>query len=386
MSILQQIVSTIQTTLFPALESALAAPLGEKGELFVSVVELVRPERFTGALEWAGRGRPRHWRLALLLGFIAKAVWNLPTTRALCDRLAHDPTLRRLCGWERADDVPSEATFSRAFAELARGDLAQRLHEALCREQLADKLWGHASTDATAIVGREKPAPQVKPAAPEAGAQPEEAKPEAPSAPRRKARRGRPRKGEPRPEQPPLKRLALQPGRTLAQNLADLPTACDRGGKRSSKGAARYWTGYKLHLTTLDGQIPVAAILSSASMHDSQAAIPLLQLTRARVTVLYDLMDSAYDAAPIHAVSIMSGHIPIIDPAGRGRQTVPPPPLAPARAIRYRERTAAERVNSDLLDNHGGRVVRVRGPRKVMAHLMLGVLVVAVKGVLGLLT
>jgi hypothetical protein len=377
MSTLQQIVFTTQTTLFPDLEAELAAPLGEKGELFVSVVELLRPERLTGALEWARRGRPRCWRLALLLGFIAKAVWGLPTTRALLDRLAHDSTLRRLCGWERAADVPSEATFSRAFAELARAELAQRLHAALCRDHLAGKLWGHASTDATAIAGREKPAPKPKPAAPEAAAHPEAA--------RRRRRRGRPRQGEGR-ESRPDKRLALQGSRSLAQNLADLPTACDRGAKRGSQGAARYWTGYKLHLTTLDGQIPVAAILSSASLHDSQAAIPLLQMTRERVTVLYDLMDSAYAAWQIRAYSLWIRHIPIIDPAARGRQRDPPPPLAPAQKIRYRERTAAERVNSDLLDNHGGRTVRVRGPAKVMAHLMLGVLVVAVKGVLGLLT
>ncbi|MCY4675106.1 MAG: transposase [Bacteroidetes bacterium] len=31
--------------------------------------------------------------------FLAKAVLNLPTTRALVDRLQSNPTLRRLCGW-----------------------------------------------------------------------------------------------------------------------------------------------------------------------------------------------------------------------------------------------------------------------------------------------
>jgi hypothetical protein len=40
-----------------------------------------------------------------------------------------------LCGWERDADVPSEATHVFAYTELVR-----RLHEALCREQLADKL------------------------------------------------------------------------------------------------------------------------------------------------------------------------------------------------------------------------------------------------------
>ncbi|MCY4536358.1 MAG: toll/interleukin-1 receptor domain-containing protein, partial [Bryobacterales bacterium] len=41
---------------------------------------------------------------------LAKAVFDVPTTRALVERLGHDSQLRRLCGWERAGGLPSEAT------------------------------------------------------------------------------------------------------------------------------------------------------------------------------------------------------------------------------------------------------------------------------------
>ena len=51
--------------------------------------------------------------------FLAKAIFNLPHTRALLDRLAHDRTWRRLCGWEKAAEVPEESVFSRAFSEFA---------------------------------------------------------------------------------------------------------------------------------------------------------------------------------------------------------------------------------------------------------------------------
>ena len=44
-----------------------------------------------------------------------------------------------------------------------------------------------------------------------------------------------------------------------------------------------------------------------------------------------------------------------------------------AEDVRYGERSTAERVNGGLKDNHGGRTVRVRGPAKVMCHLMFGV-------------
>ena len=45
-----------------------------------------------------------------------------------------------------------------------------------------------------------------------------------------------------------------------------------------------------------------------------------------------------------------------------------------AEDVRYGERSTAERFNGGLKDNHGGRIVRVRGPIKVICHLMFGVL------------
>jgi hypothetical protein len=52
--------------------------------------------------------------------FIGKTVWNFDTTSGLIDAIRHRPTLRRLCGWETLGEVPSEATFSRAFDAFAR--------------------------------------------------------------------------------------------------------------------------------------------------------------------------------------------------------------------------------------------------------------------------
>jgi hypothetical protein len=165
--------------------------------------------------------------------------------------------------------------------------------------------------------------------------------------------------------------LDLQPKRTLAENLADLPTACAIGCKRNSKGHQVCWIGYKLHLDTIDGDIPVSAILTSASVNDSQVAIPLAQMTAQRLTSLYDLMDSAYDAPQIHAFSRALGHVPIIDPNPRRGEKIP---LAPAQAQRFQQRTSSERVNSLLKECYGGRFVRVRGAQKVMAHLMFGLI------------
>ena len=151
--------------------------------------------------------------------------------------------------------------------------------------------------------------------------------------------------------------------------MADLPVGCDVGGKRSSKGHQEGWIGYKLHRDTVDGDFPISATLTSASVHDWQAAIPLAQRTAQRVTSLSDLRDRAYDAPQIHAFSRHWGPVPIIDPNPHGGEKLL---FAPAQAQRFKERSASVRVNRLLKERYGGRWVRVRGAAKVMCHLMFG--------------
>ena len=105
----------------------------------------------------------------------------------------------------------------------------------------------------------------------------------------------------------------MQAHRSFEENLEDLPSFCDVGCKKNSKGYKESWIGYKLHLDVIDGDIPLSAILSSASMHDSQAAIPLAQMSAGRATSLYDLADAAYDAKEIREMSTRLGHVAIID-------------------------------------------------------------------------
>lgn len=339
----------LQRDLFPALRDEVGE-LTERDQRFVAVLALVHLELFLVPYAWGGVGRPPLSRHSLALSFIAKAVYNFPTTRHLLDALRARPTLRRLCGYDGVGQIPDEATFSRAFADFATGELAQQMHAALVKDYVAPRLIGHVSRDATAIEGREKVVEVAKPPPPPP------------------QRRGRPKKGEVRPTPPPT-RLELQPTRGLEDNVADLPRHCAVGIKRNSKGYQETWRGYKLHLDSVDGDLAVSAILTAASVHDSQVAIPLAQMTAQRITSLYDLMDAAYDAPQIDAFSRHLNHVPIIDANPRRGD---PMPMAPAQAVRFRERSTAERVNSNLKDNFGGRFVRVRGAVKVMAHLMFG--------------
>ncbi|MEF8716450.1 MAG: transposase [Candidatus Accumulibacter necessarius] len=366
----------VQHELLPELK-AQVGPLTPKLEKVIHTLEWVRIEEFT-AVSWCGVGRPPFERAWLANAFVAKAVLGLTTTVGLIERLMIDRALRRICGFPLHKTLPSEATFSRAFDEFAEGGLSQRVHEALIKEHLGDQLIGHLNRDGTAIEARERPSRKETPASEaaataQAALLPKEERPAETSVPETPAparKRGRPRRGEARPaaKAAPIKRQREQ---TLAQMLEEIPTACDRGTKCNAQGYKNSWRGYKLHLDTADCGVPIAALLSSASMHDSLAAIPLSLISADRVTNLYDLMDAAYCSADLREHSQSLGHVPLIDHNPRRGEKIE---FSPAEAIRYNERTAAERSNARLKDEFGGQTIRVKGDTKVMAHLMFGIL------------
>ena len=183
-------------------------------------------------------------------------------------------------------------------------------------------------------------------------------------------------------KEPEKTRLQQQVTRSLDENVKDLPIYCDWGSKRNSKGKFSTWCGYKFHITTGDGDVPLGAILTSASIHDSQVAIPLMQKVNERATVLYDLADAAYDAKEIHEFSAKLGHIPIIDKNKRNGEIIP---FAPAQKRRYCERSSVERTNSDLKDNYCGTSIRVKGYKKVFSHLMFSLISITVKQMFSML-
>jgi hypothetical protein len=376
--LLNQFQRIMQGFLFPRLQEELG-PLSLKHQHLIAVLGLVQLE--TILAPWSnGVGRPSIHRRAIARAFVAKAIFNLNSTRQLLDRLAVDNSLRRLCGWESVREIPHESQFSRAFAEFANSELPQRLHEALIKTTQQERLIGHISRDSTEIEAREKPVRVPVDAAPI----------------KEIRKRGRPKKGD-QPPPPEPTRLERQTGMTLTEMLDELPRACNVGSKKNSKGYKETWVGYKLHIDAADGQIPISCILTSASLHDSQAAIPLAQMTAQRVTHLYDLMDSAYDAQSIHDYIRSLGQIPIIDVHPRRDQVQKAELQAEAQRckllnfnyaedVRYRERTTVERVNARLKDEFGGRWVRVRGNAKVMCHLMFGILALAADQILRLIT
>ncbi|WP_041193817.1 IS1182 family transposase [Candidatus Symbiobacter mobilis] len=377
--LLMQRWSIVQEELLPELWNEVG-PLTPKLEKVIHTLEWVRLEEYVRA-SWCGLGRPPHERSWLANAFVAKVVLGITTTVGLIERLSVDRSLRRICGFPTQKVLPSEATFSRAFDEFAKARLAERVHEALIQKHLGKELIGHISRDGTAIEARERPcsvkatqAPSSVPTTTPATDAPPASQPTAtvcdtPVAPKR--RRGRPKSGEERQQTAKTSPLARQRIQTLAEMIEEIPTACDRGTKSNAQGYKVSWNGYKLHLDTADCGVPIAALLSSASMHDSRAAIPLSRISAQRVTNLYDLMDAAYCSHDLREDSRNLGHVPLIDHNPRGGEKIE---FLPHEAIRYNERTAAERTNARLKDEFGASHLMVRGATKVMSHLMFGVL------------
>jgi len=347
---LSHIVGTIQKALFKLEEEW--GPLTPLEQQVVRVVEFAEVDRIVGPPRRGWPGRPEKDRRPIARALVAMKVLNVQTHKALVERLQSSPGLRRVCGYDHRREIPSEATFSRVFAEFAELEVPNRIHEAMIKKVYEEHVVGHVSRDSTAIPARER------------------------------AKR-RP-KGEKKPKEKPTRLERQAAGMKLEDMLEDLPKACDHGCKRNSRGNMENWRGYKLHVDWADGGIPLSCILTSASVHDSQVAIPLAEVTKRRVNSCYDIMDSAYDSDVIRQHSLGLGHVPIIERNKRNRRDAPDP-FDPAKAVRYNERTTAERGMGRLKDDLGARAVRVRGAVKVSADLMFAVLALAAARLLHLL-
>ena len=369
----------IQRTFFPDLEHE-AGPIPETLVRLIYILETVHSQKIP-LPERCWTGRPPKSRRGIFNAFVAKAFLKIPTTLHLVERFQSDHHLRLICGFETRGQVPSESVFSRVFAEFAKTQLPQCVHSMLVTSCCSGEVSGHISRDSTAVESREKPEKKSRATEQQIPL---------------KKRKGRPRRGDPQKVKEPS-RVQKQLKMTLEEMLKDLPAVCNCGSKKNSQGFTETWIGYKLHVDTADRGIPVSAILTSASLHDSQVAIPLATMTAGRVQNFYDCMDSAYDQPEITDYSRQLGHIPLIDVNprrdGELKNNIESEEKArttlnwkPADAIRYNARSGAERTNARLKDEFGGRTVQVKGHAKVYCHLMFGILVLTADQLMRLMT
>lgn len=123
------------------------------------IFEVVRIEEHVSAPVEGIRGRKQIDRRPIARAFLAKAVMNLNSTRQLVQFLQQSLSFRHLCGMEK---VPSEPTFSRAFAEFAQKNLGDIIHASIVEKFVGNQVVMHCSHDTTAVEAREKAVKKTK--------------------------------------------------------------------------------------------------------------------------------------------------------------------------------------------------------------------------------
>ncbi len=373
-------VVNLENSLFPELQESLRIKeFSTKEAKLIRVLDFAEIEKF---ITITSQTNIPKYREQIARAFIAKSVYNFQTTRDLLNRLHVDRTLRILCGWRYANEIPSESTFSRAFDEMSRLQIAQKSHERFVEEYLSEKTFFYNATDATKIPLREKPVKIDK----------EKPKPK---------KKGRPKKGEAREAKKPTileQQIEMQ---SVEEKLSLISTKCGVGIKQNSKGNREVWIGGKLHISVVDGDVPVTAFYSGANVHDSSVALPLMQETSKRVNYLYDLQDAGYDADIIREYSSKLGHRPIIDinPKNSKELKAKIELLKHERETfayinqhlncdeqHYNQRSMVERVNKLLKDDFGCNIIYYHGATKVASVLAFGILSICIDQSLKLVT
>ena len=118
-------VSNLSHSLFPKLEERLGE-LSQKEIKLIKILDFAEIENFVQDVKITN---PPKDRKEMARAFIAKQVYNFHTTRDLIDRLHKDKSLRIVCGWRYANQIPSESKFSRVFAEFSQQKIALKAQE-----------------------------------------------------------------------------------------------------------------------------------------------------------------------------------------------------------------------------------------------------------------
>jgi len=360
----------LENCLFPELKEQLGT-LSTKEEKLIKILDFAQIEKNITVATITNTPKDRE---EIARAFIAKSVYNIQTTRDLLDRLKSDRTLRVICGWRYVRDIPSEAKFSRVFTELSDLKIAQKTHEKFVEEYLSNMIFMYNASDSTKIPLKQKPVKLEK-------------------LKKTKAKRGRPKKGEQRePKKATILEQQVKMDNT-EEMLSLVSTKCGVGIKQNSKGNREVWIGGKLHISAVDGDIPITAFYSGANVHDSSVALPLINETSKRVKYLYDLQDAGYDSDIIREFSKKLNHKPIIDINPKNSKELKVkiqlqkdekkkyellnlPQLCDEH--HYKQRSMVERVNKYLKEDFGCNTIYYQGATKVASVLAFGILSVCI--------
>ncbi|MGG4462634.1 transposase, partial [Micromonospora provocatoris] len=212
------------------------------------------------------------------------------------------------CGFCFSDATPSEASYSRLIEKLSKSSIIETVKETLILQAIDEGFISDESVaiDATHFESRDQAVQEEKP------------KPE-------KKKRGRKTKAEKviYDQQKQVenenkniyeKTIADQLGVSLEELESEMPIQPKWGIKKNSEGKNTSWFGFKAHLAVgTSSQYILKSYLSSGSLNDGKAAIPLLKsIGNLPLQIKYSIFDAGYDYLPIYQQSMSQDIQPII--------------------------------------------------------------------------
>lgn len=234
---------------------------------------------------------------AMIYALVARIIERIPTVKDLRKRLKNDFIFRLDCGFLFSDSLPSEASFSR---------LVKKLENCKGLETMKNELLLHAiqegfiedealAIDATHFESRDRAKTEEKKPKPEPKKRGRKTKAEKESYDKQKQ--------EEEAQKTLFEKSIAAQLDVPFENLRDqIPLAPAWGIKKNSEGKNVFWYGFKGHLAVgTKSQYILESLMSSGSMNDGKAAIPLLKgVAKLPLSIRYGMMDAGYDYVPIY--------------------------------------------------------------------------------------
>ena len=288
------------------------------------------------------RGRPGYDPKILWRCYVAYYVLGLPSVSDLIRTLYDNPYVAGACGIHSPSQVPSQPTFSRFGAKLAKPTFAWAVKNVM--RELTRRLYAAMpnfgksvaidSTDIKAWSNGNK--------------------------------KGKKRKDSKIRQKPKVRKVSDPDAGWVV--------------KTNTEGNRKFVWGYKVHiLADTASELPMMVDITAGNVHDVTRAAPLLaqaRYTSSKFHPDYVVCDAGYSSDTLRrAIKRQYRAEPIIDPNPMHLKAVSRDIKTPEWKRIYNCRTAIERLNGRLKAFRRLDSVRVRGRWKVTVHVLLSIIV-----------
>ncbi|MBP2243378.1 transposase [Cytobacillus eiseniae] len=216
---------------------------------------------------------------AMIYALVARIVERIPTIKDLVKRLRNDFMFHLDCGFLFSDRIPSEASFSRFTQKLSESNALENVQETLLLQAIQEGFIHDdvVSIDATHFESRDRATPQEKKPKPE---------------PKKRGRKSK------------VEQEAFQKEKQERENQKTIYEKTIVDQLAASLETLRTDVPIQPHLAVgSKSQYILQSLMSSASLNDGKAAIPLLKGIQGRLSSLnirYGTLDAGYDYEAIY--------------------------------------------------------------------------------------